>query len=86
MRSKVELDGGGKVHLRNDRDVGAVKDSWVFQRLVFAFGHRDKHQPKFFAQVVGGRANQIADILDEEQIQLVEVPFLQRPCTMAASR
>ena len=76
-RRRVEFHGRGEVHFRDDGDVGGVEDRRVFQRLVLAFGDRDQDQAEVFAQIVGGRADEIADVFDEQEIQLVEVPVFQ---------
>ena len=42
----------------------------VFERLVLALGGRHQHEAQALAQVVGGGADQVADVLDPQQIQL----------------
>jgi hypothetical protein len=45
-RSRVEFCGLGHIHLGNDRDVGAIEDSLIFQRLIFAFGGGEENETK----------------------------------------
>ena len=68
---RVELDGRGQVHLGDDGHVGRVEDGRVLERLVLALGHREEDQPQVLAQVEGGRADQVADVLDEQEVELV---------------
>ena len=51
----------------------------ILERFIFAFGHGQHHQTQIFAQVIRGRAYQVADILDEKQIQFTHLPPLQSP-------
>ena len=75
---EIEFDGFGQVHFGDDGNVGGVEDGWIFQRLVFAFGDRKQDQAEILAQIVGGGADQIADVLDEQEIELIELPIFER--------
>jgi hypothetical protein len=76
-RDEVEVGGFRRVHPGEDGDVSAVKNRRIFERLVFAFGRGKKHTSKLIAEVVAGRANEIADILDEEEVELIETPVFK---------
>ena len=69
------------------RDVGAVEDGRILERLVLALGDRQQHQPQILAEVVGGRADQVADVLDEQEVERRRRPSPRaRARTIAASR
>jgi cystathionine beta-lyase len=74
----IKLDGSRQVDLRDDRHVGGVEDCRVLERLVFPLGHREQHQSQVLAQVERGRADEIADVLDEQEIEGIQVPTVQR--------
>src|SRR5579863_6981678 len=74
----IKFDRCRQVHLGDDRDVGAVEDGRVFQRLILAFRDREKDQTKIFAEIIGGWAHQVANIFDKQKIELTQVPTLQR--------
>ena len=62
-----------------DCDWAALADALPWRsdaHLVLALGHRHQHQPEIFSQVIRGRADQIADVLDEEKIELMQIPVL----------
>ncbi len=66
---KVEV--GQEVGLGDDKDLGADEGLGVFGRFVRAFGHRNQDYPLMLAQVEGGRANQVADIFNKEQVDRI---------------
>ena len=66
--------GGGEVGLGDDGNVRAVEYCRILQRLVFTLGDRKQNKPKVLAQIVGRGADQVADIFDEQKIQLAQVP------------
>src|SRR5579863_1699202 len=74
---RIKLDRRGKIDLRNHRHVGRVEDRRVLQRLVLPLGHRKKDQPQVFAKIVAGGAYQVADVLDEQEIQPSRLPAAQ---------
>src|ERR1035437_5917750 len=65
----VEAAGLGDVHLCNHSGVSGVEKRGVLQRLVLALGHAEQGHAYLLAQVVARRADEIADILDEQVIQ-----------------
>ena len=75
---KIKVGRFGQIHFGNDRDIGAVEDGRVLQRLVFAFGRREQDEAEFFAEVIAGRADEIADVFDKEKIKGVELPSIER--------
>src|SRR5437660_585506 len=73
-RLTIELAGVCQVDLRDQGGVGRVEQGRVFSWLVLAFGYREQGDPKRLTQVVTRRADEVADVLDEQHIQVVEVP------------
>jgi len=65
-----------QVRLGDDRHVRSVEDGGILERFIFAFGDGHEHQAEILTEVVGGRANQITDVLDKKEIQMIEVPSL----------
>src|SRR3974390_197831 len=54
-----------------------MEDAGILERLVFAFGDTEKHDFRVLAEVVARRANEVANVLDEQQAGPVEPEFLQ---------
>ena len=63
----VELEMRQQVALVQQHEVGGGEHVGILQRLVLAFGDRQHHHLVRLAEVEGGRADQVADILDEQQ-------------------
>ena len=74
----VEPHRLGEVDLGDQGDVGGVEDGGVLERLVLALGDGEEDEAQALAQIVGGRADQVADVLDEEEVELVERPAVER--------
>jgi len=53
---------GEEVGLAEDQDVGGGEGLGIFLRLVVALGGREKNDADPFAQLVGGRADQVAHV------------------------
>ena len=66
---QVKLHRAEQVDLVDQHQIGAMETGGVLERLVLALGHRNHHHPQAFAQVVGGGANQVADIFNHQQLQ-----------------
>jgi hypothetical protein len=75
---EIKVGGLGQIHLGDDRDIGAVEDGWILQRLVFTFRGGEQDEAEFFAEVIAGRAEEIADVLNKEEIEDVELPSIER--------
>ena len=58
-----------QVGLADHHHIGANEGGGVFERLVLPFAHREQHQPPVLAEVVGGRADQVAHVLDQQQVE-----------------
>ena len=70
---------GHQVDLVEQHHIHRTEHHRVFQRLVLALGHRVDHCLGVFADVELGRAHQVSDILDDDEIQLGKVQTLQCP-------
>ena len=58
-----------QVGLADHHRIGAVEGGGVLERLVLPLAHRQQHQPPVLAEVVGGRADQVAHVLDQQQVK-----------------
>ena len=56
-----------QVDLAEDHNAGGTKNMRIFERFVFTVGDREHHDLGAFAEVEQRRADQIADILDENE-------------------
>src|SRR4051794_28021985 len=73
----VELDCLGQLILANDGNIGAVEDGGILQRFVLTFGDRHQYDAQIFSEIVGRGADEIADVLDEQEIEFIDIPSLQ---------
>jgi hypothetical protein len=46
----------------------------IFQRLVLAVGDGQEHDAEVLAQIIAGRADEVADVFDDEEVQAGECP------------
>jgi hydrogenase small subunit len=76
--SAVEPCRLGEIGLGDQRQVRAVEDGRVLERLVLALGDGEEHGAQILPQVVARRADQVTDVLDEEEVQVLEIPVRQR--------
>ncbi len=75
----VEAGRLGQVGLGDDDQMGGAERGGVLQRLVLALGHRHQHDPQVLAEVVGRRADEVADVLHEEHRGVRRQPALPPP-------
>src|SRR5258705_8043992 len=75
---EIKVGGLDQIHLGDDCHIGAVEDGRILQRLVFAFRGGEQDEAEFFAEVIAGRADEIADVFDKEEIKGVELPSIER--------
>jgi len=78
QRVAVEADRGGEIDFGDDREIGGVENRRILQRLVFAFGDREQHGADLLAEVVAGGADKVVDVLDEEPVEISQVPAVER--------
>ena len=70
LRRLVEVEGQVRqeVGLGQDEDVRGREGLGVFLRLVVAFGRREEDEADMLPQLVARRADEVADVLDEQVI------------------
>jgi len=73
----VEGEGWHHVDLVEDDGVGYLEHPRVFERLVIAFGHGENHHLDVFTQIKVRRTHKIADVLDEDEVDVVEVEHVE---------
>jgi hypothetical protein len=71
----VEPGGRGQIGLGDDDGVRAAERSLVLVRLVLALRDGQQHDAEGLAQVERRRAHEVADVLDDEQLEPLEVEF-----------
>src|ERR1035441_2897715 len=76
-RVAVVTAGLGEIDLADEDHVRRLEHGRILQRLVFALGDRQQHDAQVLAQIVGGRTNEVADILDDQEVEVFQVKGLQ---------
>ena len=61
---QVKRHIGKQVQFIDDAEMCGLKHIRVFERFIFAFRHAENYNPKAFAQIEEGGADEVADILD----------------------
>ena len=62
----IEVEMRQEIDLGQDHHARGGKGVRIFQRLVVSLGHREDRDFVRLAEIEAGRANQVADILDEQ--------------------
>ncbi len=73
----VEPGRLGEVRLGEHDQMRGPEGRRVLQRLVLALGDRHEDDPQLLAEVVGGRADEVADVLHEQQRRAGRQPARQ---------
>ena len=73
----VEIKVGHHVHLVDDDEVADGEHEGVLEGFVVAFGHGEDHRVTGRAGVELGRANEVADILKDDEVRLFEVEVIE---------
>ncbi len=76
--SSSKSNTADRVVLVEDDRLGKREDVRVLERLVVALGHRKDHDLGVFSQVELRRAHEIAHVLDDDEIELVEIQGTDR--------
>ena len=63
----VEVEVGQQVALVEQHQVGGAEHVGILERLVLALGDREDHHLVRLAEIEGGRADEVADVLDQQQ-------------------
>ena len=74
----AEIDVGQQVDLVDDERIHAAIGAGIFIGLVVAFGHRCNEDSLMRAEFEVRRADEIANILNNEQIELRQVELIER--------
>ena len=69
---EVEVQVREQVDLVDQHQLAGAEHQRVLERLVLALGDRGDHHPRVLADPELGRADEVADVLDHEQVDLVE--------------
>ena len=75
-RLTVVVEVGQQIDLVEKCGIAFTEHQGIFSRFVFTFGYAQHHHPYVFTDVEFSRADQIADIFDNEQIDRIEVCLL----------
>ena len=71
-RVEIEIQVRQQVDLVDQHELAGPEHQRVLQRLVLALGHRAHHHARILADAKLGRAHEVADVLDDQQVDLVE--------------
>ena len=74
----VEVDVRQQVDLVQDHELAGAEHQRVLERLVLALGDRRDHHARVLADPELGRAHEVADVLDHEQVDLIQRDRRQR--------
>jgi hypothetical protein len=69
---EIELEVRQEVDLVDQDQLAGAEHERVLERLVLALGHRADHHPSVLADPELGRADEVADVLDHQQVDLPE--------------
>src|SRR5580692_5291760 len=58
------------IDLCEDGGIGGVEQCGIFERLVFTFSYAEQRYANLFAEVVARGADEIADIFDEQVVEV----------------
>ncbi|OBQ52045.1 hypothetical protein A4U61_08025 [Streptomyces sp. H-KF8] len=75
----VELGGPGEVGLGDQHQLGEAERGGVLERLVLALGDGGQDDAQRLTEVVGGRTDEIAHVLHEQQAGALGQPVVQVP-------
>ena len=68
---EVEVEVREEIDLVDDDHVARPEHHRVLERLLLALGDRRDHRPRVLADVELGRTDEVAHVLDDEQVELV---------------
>ena len=69
---EVEVEVRQQVDLVDQHELAGAEHQRVLQRLVLALGDRGDHHARVLADAELGRADEVADVLDDQQVDLVQ--------------
>src|SRR6185436_16779281 len=68
-----------QIDLGDDRHIRRIDDRRILERFVLAFRNRKQDRAKILPEVITGRADEIAHVLDEQEIEWFREPILHGP-------
>src|SRR5579883_2314341 len=81
----LEIEGNirQQIDFAEDQQLRLEEDRGIFEGLVIAFGHAQDHDLRGLAQVVAGRAHEVPDIFNEQDVEAGQAPVGQVPLNHA---
>ena len=77
--SRIEIaDRGHQIKLGDGHQIGGTEHDRIFLGFVVPFRDGEQHDIAVLTQIEGGRANEVADVLNEQDVDLMEVQLVQR--------
>ncbi len=76
--SNVKRHIGQEVNLVQDQQLGFEENGRVFERFVFSLRDTENYDFRSFAQIIARGADQVADIFDQQQIDVFQRPVGKR--------
>src|SRR5208283_3769172 len=70
----TERQVGQEINLVQNQKLGAEKHGRILQRLVFAFSHAEDNDLCRFSQVIAGGTDKVANIFDQQHVQIRQIP------------
>ena len=64
---------GQQINFVEQRGITELKHLWIFDRLVLTFGNAQHHNALVFPDVKLSRTDKIADILDNQQVDAIQI-------------
>ena len=77
--ANIEWHVGQQIDLVQDQQLRLEKDRGVFERLVFSLRDAENHKFCRFAQIVARRTDEVADVFDQQQIDVLQTPIEKGP-------
>src|SRR5271157_1429199 len=72
-----ERNVGQQVNLGQQHQLRLEENRRILKRLVFAFGGAQQNDLCVFSEIVAGRTDQVADIFDNQQVEIFELPVFK---------
>src|SRR5271157_183488 len=72
-----ERNVGQQINLGQQHQFRLEENRRILKRLVFALGGAQQNDLRVFTEVVAGRTDQVADIFDNQQVEIFELPVFE---------
>ena len=73
-----------QVYFRDRHKVRFEEDAGILQRLLLTFSDAQQHDLVRLAEIVAGRADQVPDVLDHQEVELIQVEYEVLPPVLKA--